>query len=162
MEHNETEMRSTKRSSFTLLLAAIVAHMVCTTCAHSIPSCNSPSIEITVNPPINPKAESQIHVVTVVSNGVDQVLPNTIEADVGDIVQFRFYPANHSVAHSNYVGSEACATTKSDSSVPYESSHPQKHTKEIHSYIKASEEVRRNQDFEVRLHVNSMLWLRMT
>jgi plastocyanin len=49
--------------------------------------------------------------------------PNTTYADVGDIVQFVFYPTNHSVIRAEYAGSDACGPGGCNPCVPYEVIH---------------------------------------
>jgi plastocyanin len=49
--------------------------------------------------------------------------PNTTYADVGDIVQFVFYPTNHSVIRAEYSGSDLCGPGGCNPCVPYEIIH---------------------------------------
>ena len=45
---------------------------------------------------------SVVHTITVGNLNANVFSPNVVQANVGDIVSFQFYPANHSVAKSQY------------------------------------------------------------
>jgi plastocyanin len=49
--------------------------------------------------------------------------PNTTYAAEGDIVQFVFYPTNHSVIRAEYAGSDACGGSGCNPCVPYDTIH---------------------------------------
>jgi plastocyanin len=49
--------------------------------------------------------------------------PNVTIANVGDIVQFVFYPTNHSVIRAEYTGSDVCGPGGCNPCVPYEIMH---------------------------------------
>lgn len=51
--------------------------------------------------------QSKVHTVTV-GNGGFRYRPNTTYADVGDIIQFEFFPPNHSVIRAMYTDSPDC------------------------------------------------------
>lgn len=62
----------------------------------------------------------QTHTVLVGSGGDYQYHPNSINASVGDVVSFQFYPTNHSVIRGEYTGSNACGSAGCNPCVPIE------------------------------------------
>jgi plastocyanin len=65
-------------------------------------------------------ASRNVHVVNVGIGGSFRYEPNSISADVGDIVSFRFFPTNHSVVRGVYAGSGACGQKGCNPCIPYE------------------------------------------
>jgi plastocyanin len=63
---------------------------------------------------------TQTHTVLVGSGGDFQYHPNSINASVGDVISFQFYPTNHSVIRGEYTGSEACGSGGCNPCVPVE------------------------------------------
>jgi plastocyanin len=61
---------------------------------------------------------AQTHTVLVGSGGDFQYHPNSINASVGDVVSFLFYPTNHSVIRGEYTGSQACGSAGCNPCVP--------------------------------------------
>jgi plastocyanin len=69
-------------------------------------------------PPVN------VHTVNVGSGGNFKYDPDTIFANIGDVVMFKFYPSNHSVVRGEYTGSSECGNSGCNPCVPYELIHP--------------------------------------
>ncbi|KAF2420003.1 hypothetical protein EJ08DRAFT_566236, partial [Tothia fuscella] len=64
-----------------------------------------------------------VHRVNVGAFGSHGFDPNITYAAKGDIVQFVFYPSNHSVIRGEYTGSDACGAGGCNPCVPYEIIH---------------------------------------
>jgi plastocyanin len=62
----------------------------------------------------------QTHTILVGSGGDFAYHPNSINASVGDVVTFEFYPTNHSVIRGEYTGSQACGSGGCNPCVPVE------------------------------------------
>jgi hypothetical protein len=72
----------------------------------------------------NATSTSKIHTVNVGEDGTSRYNPDTVYADLSDVVVFKFFPTNHSVIRGEYTESSACDGEACNPCVPYELLHP--------------------------------------
>jgi plastocyanin len=67
---------------------------------------------------------SEVHTINVGSGGQHVFEPDTVYANAGDLITFKFYPTNHSVVRGEYTQSRSCGNSGCNPCVPYELFHP--------------------------------------